>query len=308
MAEKKKGRLKRALLFAGVGLVGFLALAFGGIYFASESKINAIIDFEATAVAIPEGDAAAIERGKYLVNHVMGCAHSDCHRADLGGGTLIDAQPMGMIYAPNITAGKGGVTSDYEPVDWVRILRHGLKKDGRRAILMPSEDYWTFDDADIGAVVAYVKSVPPVDRENRPHAPGPVARMLIATGEVKFAHDKIAHDSQRPTAKPGPTREWGEVMAGTCIGCHGEGFSGGKIPGGDPSWPEARNITPSQADGIGSWDYAAFSKAMREGKRPDGTELNPLMPWQAYAGMDEDDVRALWEYLRTVPATPAGGR
>jgi mono/diheme cytochrome c family protein len=307
MAEKKKGRLKRALLFTGVGFVGFVALAYGGVYFGSQSKLNAQVEQAVHLVEIPDSNAA-VERGKYLVDHVMGCSHSDCHRADLGGGTVIDAPPMGMLYAPNITTGKGSVIKDFEPIDFVRIIRHGIKKDGRRAVVMPSEDYWNFPDSDIGAVIAYVKSMPPVDRETRDHEPGFLARALLLTGEIKFAHEKIDHSAERPMAQPGPTKEWGAVLIGTCIGCHGEGLSGGKIPGGDPEWPESRNITPDEATGIGKWDYATFTKALREGTRPDGTKLNPLMPWQAYKGMEEDDVRAVWEYLRSVPAKPAGGR
>lgn len=304
---RKKGKLKKILLFTGGGLVVFLALAFGSIYFASESKLKAQIEFSATAISIPEGDADAIERGKYVVDHIMGCSHSDCHRMDLGGGAVMDAQPMGRIYAPNITTGEGSLVKDYTPLDWVRIIRHGLTKDNRRALIMPSEDYWTFSDADVGAAIAYVKSVAPVDRETHGHSLGPVSRMLIATGEIQFAHDKINHSSRRPTAEPGPTAEWGAVLIGACIGCHGEGLSGGKIPGTDPAWPPARNITPHET-GIKEFSFEDFSRVMREGKRPDGTELHAAMPWRAYAGMQDNDIRALWEHLKTVPPRSEGNR
>jgi mono/diheme cytochrome c family protein len=173
---------------------------------------------------------------------------------------------------------------------------------------MPSEDYWNFSDADIAAVIAYAKSVPPVDRETLPHAPGPVGRLVVATGELQFAYDKIDHEADRPKAVRGPTKEWGAVLIGTCSGCHGPGLSGGQIPGTDPSWPEARNITPDEASGIGKWSFRDFETAIRTGNRPDGTMLSEVMPWRAYAGMEPDDIKALWEHLRTVPAKPAGGR
>lgn len=199
------------------------------------------------------------------------------------------------------------MTVDYTSKDWFRILRHGVKKDGKRALVMPSEDYVQFSDDELASVIAYVKSMPPVDRESLPHSLGPIG-LLVAATEPVFAFDKIDHSQKPEAVKRGPTKEWGKVLAGTCSGCHGAGFSGGKIPGTDPSWPMARNITPDEATGIGKWKFEDFEKAMRTGQRPDGTALSDVMPWKMYKGMDEDDVEALWEYLRTVPAKPAGGR
>jgi mono/diheme cytochrome c family protein len=306
-AAKKGGRLKKLVLLGFVGLFGVLALAFGGVYFASSSAMAETFSVEVATVTLRD-DADTLERGKYLVDHVMGCNHSDCHRSDFGGGALLDAFPMGLIYAPNLTTGSGSKVKDYTTEDWLRVLRHGLKRDGTRALIMPSEDYCSFPDSDIAAVISYIKSQPPVDRESPDCAPGPLARALIAAGEIKFAYDKIDHKAERKKAEPGPTKEWGEVMAGACIGCHGEGFSGGKIPGTDPDWPAARNISPDEATGIGKWTFDDFQRALREGKRPDGSAISEVMPWKAYAGMTDDDIKALWEYLRTVPPKAEGGR
>ena len=309
MADKKKkmGLIKKLVLFGGVGFVGLVAVAFVGLYFASSSALAQDQSLEVEAIEIPEGDSDAIERGKYLVDHVMGCAHSDCHRADMGGGAVIDEQPIGRVYAPNLTAGKGSATANYDSKDWVRVIRHGLKKDGKRALIMPSEDFWVYPDSDIGAAVAYIKSLPAVDRENPGHSLGPIGMLIVATEPV-FAWDKIDHSKERPKAEPGPTKEWGEVLAGSCRGCHGETLSGGKIPGGDPSWPESRNITPDEATGIGKWEFADFEKAFRHGERPDGTKLHEAMPYRMFEGMKDDDVEALWKYLKTVQPKPAGGR
>lgn len=309
MAEKKKkmGLIKRLVLLGFVGFVGLIVLGYGGLYFASTGALAQTHELEVAAIEIPEGDEDAIERGDYLVNSVMGCAHSDCHRADLGGGDVMNAFPVGLVYAPNITGGEGSVVKDYKSEDWVRILRHGLKPDGTRALIMPSEDYWGFSDSDIGAVIAYIKSVAPVNRESKEHTLGPIG-MLIAATEPVYAWDKIDHKAERPKAEPGPTKEWGQVMAGTCTGCHGHTFSGGLIPGADPSWPEARNITPDEATGIGKWEFEDFKKAVTEGLRPDGTQLHKAMPYEIYKTMDPDDIEALWKYLQTVPAKPAGGR
>ncbi|MCB9932544.1 MAG: c-type cytochrome [Planctomycetes bacterium] len=305
--KKKKGFIKRIALFGGAGLFGLLALTFVGLYIGSSSALGETYEVETYAIEIPEGDDEAIARGKYLVNHVMGCNHSECHRADFGGGAVMDAQPIGRVYAPNLTQGEGSVTKDYKPEDWVRILRHGIKRDNTRALIMPSEDYYLFPDEDLAAAVAYIKSQPAVNRENEGHSLGPIG-MLLTMSEPVFAYDKIDHKAERPKAERGPTKEWGKVMIGACTGCHGATLSGGKIPGGDPSWPASRNLTPDKETGIGNWSFDDFKKALTTGVRPDGSQLQEMMPWKAYAGMDPDDIKALWEYLQTVPAKPAGNR
>src|SRR5688572_11513416 len=108
MADKKKKSLfKRLFVYGGLGFVGLLAVGFAGLYFASESALAEKRELEVAAIEIPVDDSAALERGKYLVDHVMGCGHSDCHRSDFGGGAVMDAFPVGRVYAPNITMGEG---------------------------------------------------------------------------------------------------------------------------------------------------------------------------------------------------------
>lgn len=92
------------------------------------------------------------------------------------------------------------------------------------------------------------------------------------------------------------------------MGCHGPTLSGGPIPGAPPDWPPARNITPDEATGIGGWTEADFVRAMREGKRPDGSSIAEVMPWRAYAAMRDDDLKALWLFLRAAAPKSFGGR
>jgi mono/diheme cytochrome c family protein len=250
-------------------------------------------------------DPAAIERGQYLVDHVIGCKL--CHAPDFAGMAPVDNAMLGRLWAPNLTAGSGSVTRDLAPVDWVRAIRHGVAPDGHRLILMPSEDLANFSDADIAAIIAYVKSMPAVDRANGGIRVGPLGRVLLATGQIQFAFNKIDHAKARPVAAPGPTAEYGKLLAGTCSGCHGPGFSGGPIPGGDSSWPPARNLTPDES-GLKGWTFEQFSNAFRHGQRPDGTTLSTVMPWQGFAGMTDDDAKALWAFLQSVPPKALGGR
>lgn len=256
-------------------------------------------------IPIPTGDASAVARGKYLVDHVVGCTF--CHGADFGGSAPVDDPMIGTLFAPNLTMGRGSVTRDFRVSDWLRAIRHGVAPDGRRLFLMPSRDFVNFSDGDVGAIVAYIESMPPVDRENRGIRLGPIGRALVVTHQMKFAFDEIDHLAPRPAAAPGVTAEWGRVLSGTCSGCHGPTYSGGKIPGGDPAWPPARNLTPDET-GLKGWTFEQFSNAFRHGVRPDGTTLSTVMPWQQLAGMSDDDARALWAFLQTLPPKPFGNR
>ena len=92
---------------------------------------------------------------------------------------------------------------------------------------------------------------------------------------------------------------------GGCTGCHGPTLSGGHIPGTPPSWKPASNLTPR---GIGSWTEADFTRALREGVRPNGTPIDTLMPWRLTRQMSDDEIRGLYAFLKTVPAKEFGGR
>jgi hypothetical protein len=91
-----------------------------------------------------------------------------------------------------------------------------------------------------------------------------------------------------------------------CIGCHGAGLSGGKIPGGPPDWPAAANLTPGEGSALVRYkDADQFVAMMRSGRRPDGTVIQ-VMPFESIAKMDDVDLPALYAFLKTVPPKPAG--
>lgn len=175
---------------------------------------------------------------------------------------------------------------------------------------MPSYEYVYLTDADLAALVAYLRSLPPVDRTLPESQIGPMARLLYVAGrlDVLVPAAMIDHEVTRPAdVIPGPTVEYGAYLSvvGGCSGCHGPGLSGGRIPGTPPDFPPATNITPA---GIGSWTEEDFFVALREGRRPDGSTIDPRMPWAYTAQMTDDEIRALWLYLRTVPPRETGSR
>jgi mono/diheme cytochrome c family protein len=245
-----------------------------------------------------------VERGRHLVTARYACV--ECHGDNFGGGTMIDAFPIGRLLGPNLTAGRGSRTIGYTPADWDRIVRHGVLPDGRPAV-MPSTDFVRMSDQELSDVVAYIRSFPPVDNDVPRPTFGPVGKVLIATGQMKASAGEIAHDQPHAELPPAAaaTTEFGQHVAGVCTGCHRPDFSGGPIVGGDPSWPPARNLTSDPA-ALGPWTEEQFVRALREGVRPDGTPLGPpmsaIMPFAQR--MTDVELQALWLYLRSLPPVP----
>src|SRR5690606_30225998 len=116
--------------------------------------------------------SATIARGAHLASALGKCA--DCHGDGLGGNVMVDDPALGRLSAPNLTRGRGGVTADFAMADWDRAIRHGVRPDGTGLVVMPSEDYAALTDADLAALVGYLRQLPPVDRE----VPPSVIRML----------------------------------------------------------------------------------------------------------------------------------
>jgi mono/diheme cytochrome c family protein len=317
--------MRTAIKVAGALVVLLIVLATGTYLWASSttSRILArtydthVVDFpipypleeqEILALGLSEEASAqlamerAIERGRHLVEARYACG--ECHGADYGGGTMIDAFPIGTLLGPNLTQGAGSRTLRYRPADWDRIVRHGILPDGRAAA-MPSEDFRLMSDQELSDVIAYIRSKPPVDRTMAPPKLGPLGKFLVARGEIKLSATLIEeHDTPHAAFPPAeePSVEFGRHLAATCTGCHGLDFSGGPIAGGDPSWAPARNLTPHAA-ALGSWTYPDFVKAMREGTRPDGAQLqapmNMITPFAER--MKEVELEAIWTYLRSLP-------
>jgi cytochrome c553 len=262
------------------------------------------------ASAVPDADRArvaterAVERGRHLLQSRYACAA--CHGESFGGGTMIDAPVMGRILGPNLTRGRGGKTASYRAADWDRIVRHGVLPDGRPAA-MPSEDFQLMSDQELSDIVVYITSLPPVDHEAAAPTWGPIGKLLIATGRLPMAAERVpGRGDAHPVAPPptGASVELGRHIAGTCMGCHRENYAGGPILAGDPSWPPARNLTP-HAEGLSTWTYDRFVNAMRNGMRPDGTALKiPMTFVTPYAKKVTDvEMQALWMFMRSLPPT-----
>jgi mono/diheme cytochrome c family protein len=248
-----------------------------------------------------------LEHGEYLFK-TRGCA--DCHGPDGAGHVVIDDKGSGFfVRAPNITTGGSSPTRTYTDVDWVRTLRHGVKPSGQPLLIMPSEDYARMADVDVGAIVAYVRSLPA-----SPGAAGlsvfplPIKAAYLF-GAIKDSAEKIDHHAPPPAVVPDDPLARGQYIAQSCTGCHGSHFSGGKIPGAPPSWPAAANLTGAPDSAMSHYTTAEqFKSMLRTGKRPDGSAVSTVMPLKALAYMNDAEVDTLFAFLKTVEPRPFGQR
>ncbi|HJT96685.1 MAG TPA: c-type cytochrome [Rhodanobacteraceae bacterium] len=296
-------RMLKRILFAIVALVLAIALF---VYARSELALHATWTVDEPALALPD-DADALARGEHLAV-TRGC--TDCHAKDFGGRTVMESPPIGRMSGPNLTHGKGGLSPGFSDRDFERAIRHGLKPDGRALLFMPTRDFAGLSNADTAALIAYLEKQPPVDRENAPSYIGPIGRALFAFGQLPMLEARLVdqHAAHPAAIVPAATAEYGRYVAESCTGCHGMHFSGGAIPGVPPDFPKPANITPDVATGIGKWTKDDFYRVFREGKKPDGSPIDPFMPWQAMGRFTDTELDALWAYLRGVPARPYGER
>ncbi|MDB4950766.1 MAG: cytochrome c class [Gemmatimonadetes bacterium] len=301
-------RWLRRLGYAAGGLFGLVLVAAIAVYAASELRIRRTYGIAGQKLAL-RSDPATLARGKHLATSIGKCV--DCHGADLGGKAFIDAPPIGVVFASNLTAGRGGALARYTDTQLEAAIRHGVRYDHRPLKAMPSDEFYNLSDGDVAAIIGYLRTVPPVDREIPAARVGPIGRLLYLKGDLPLLPAE-AMDHARPRTVPpqAPTREYGRYLSSVsgCSGCHGEHLSGGPIPGVPPEWPAARNLTPNPVTGIGGWTEADFVRALRTGTRPDGTRINEVMPWKLAGQMTDDEMHAIWLYLRSVPARPFGGR
>jgi len=270
-----------------------------------------------------------VARGGYIVNQVAACGA--CHtphvngsfiegeRADayLAGGMRIDDDTFGLhVAVPNITqdaqTGIGGWTDD----QIARAVRDGVRADDQ--LLMPPMPFGSFgrmSDDDTRAVVAYLRTVPPVKN------PVDRAQNHFSFG-VRFAkrmgfihHKPAAH----VTAPPRTDRvKYGEYLAhgiAICHDCHsltgrgpsdGNLFAGSDDPMEDPSWGKVypRNLTTDRDTGLGNYTAEQIKQALRAGRRLDGKTMAPPMSGFVphFSGMTDDDLDAIIAYLQAIPA------
>ncbi|SDL04167.1 hypothetical protein SAMN05421823_104218 [Catalinimonas alkaloidigena] len=294
MAIRTSTVLRWGLILVG-GLLGVILIVAISVYVIAQNKLKHRYEIADVATPALPRDAASLAHGKHI-SVIRGC--QECHGTDLGGNVMIDDPALGRLLAPNITKGAGGIVQQYTPADWVRTLRHGVSKDGRPLILMPSEEFTELGAHDLTSLIAYLESVPPVNRKLPDTDLGPVGYALVAFNKLPVPAAIIDHKAPIP---PDPvtqvSAEFGKYLAISCSGCHKPDFKGGDptIPGS----PQTADLTST--GNLGTWTEAQFIQTLRTGKTPEGRELaNEYMPWKMVANYNDDELKSLYLYFRSL--------
>lgn len=291
---------------AGLAALAATGLAAGAWLGDRKAARQVVLPAAPQAALVVPTDAAALARGRYLYAS-RGCV--DCHGADGAGRRFID-DPGGLqVKAPNISPGPGSVVAGYSAEDWARTVRHGVKPDGRPVFIMPSEDYAGWTDADMGALVAHMRQMPPVAGSAMQATVPPLVKALYAAGMLRDAAEKIDHQAPRPATVPADgSPAHGAYVAAMCQGCHGPQLAGGKVPGAPPDWPAAANLTPGSRSGMAAYGSAEqFIAMLRSGRRPDGSAVSPVMPFGSLRELSDLDAQALYDHLKRLPPVAFGG-
>jgi mono/diheme cytochrome c family protein len=297
--------MKRVLKWIGLvlaGLVGLVLLTAVILHFVGLSRLNNAPVVATKPVAVPT-DAAAVARGEHLVSVVSACHF--CHGENLGGQVFFDGELGSYVFAANLTAGAGGVGATFSDADWERAIRHGVGGDGRVLVIMPSNFYQHYSDADLGALIAYLKSVPPVDNDlgvRRVGFPGSVLGGTIGFNDFTRINGIDHANVGANSPAEGATADYGQylVSIAMCGECHAANLAGITGTEGPPPGP---NLTPG-GDLVG-WDEAGFITTIRTGKTPNGRSLDSeMMPWPTFGQMSDTELQAIWAYLQALPALP----
>ncbi|MDL1948678.1 cytochrome c [Acidobacteria bacterium ACD] len=293
--------MKTVLKWLGILLVVLVViglLAGAGLFFTTNSDINKTYDVAVAPITLPT-DAASIEEGARIAT-IRGC--NGCHTPDFGGGTFLNDPMLGVIETANITPGEGSAVSGYTVEDWDRAVRHGINPEGKSLMIMPSYEFAGLSDEQFGQLIAYMQTVPAVDREHPDPKVGLLGRVLLATGQLPLLPAALVDQTAKAPVSVAPTAsvEYGAYLSTACIGCHKPDFSGGPSPDAAPGDPPAANLTP--AGPLSKWTMEEFKTVLRTGVSPEGRTLDPeVMPWMMTQHFTDTEIEALWLYLQSIP-------
>jgi mono/diheme cytochrome c family protein len=309
--------MKKFLKILGLlSIVAVVVLASGYIYLqVAFPKVSPAADVKVDMS--PE----KIERGKYLANGFAGCI--DCHSTrdyskfsgplvpgTEGMGGFDYGEGAGYIPASNITPDKETGIGNWSDGEIFRAITAGVDKDGKMlAPMMPYPVFSTLDKEDLYAIIAYIRTLPPIKNK-------------VAEKKLNFPLNLIFRtlpkdpDSFGKLPEPNDKVKLGEYYAKACRHCHSPGdkgeyfpdklFSGGvAFPMPDGKLITSSNITPDKATGIGTWTRELFIEKFKMFRNTENIDIakygyNTPMPWNIFANvLKDEDLEAVYEYLMT---------
>ena len=275
-------------------LVLLLVAGVGFVYARSEWLYRRRWSIRATEIGVPT-DSVTVALGLRLAT-LRGC--NRCHGARLQGRVYDDVPHVVRLVAPNLAR----LARDYSVVDLERSIRHGVKPNGRSVLSMPADVFFYLNDADLGAIIAFLRSVTPAT-DILPATEIRVRgrmRMVLGTFRPAIA-GLIDHSGARlPIPHPGDSVALGNYLVHTtCAGCHGADLRGN---------PDPDDLSPNLAI-VAAYSRAEFTHLMRTGEPIGHRTLREMMANAAtccFSHFTDEEIDGIYAYLRSIGGNEKG--
>jgi len=301
-------KLKNAMLkWGGVIIAGLLTListtllilALVGFYKLNERFDNPIANIQVT------GTAAQIARGEQLAHMCVNC-HATDSQLPLSGTDMaakFPFPPLGTLYAPNLTP-SGNIT-DWTDGEVIRAIREGVHKNGRSLLVMPAETFRNLSDADVQALVAYLRSQPATGGPTPTNQFNLLGALFLNLFDFRTAQQPVGSVTAPQPGTPEYCKYMVDVLG--CRYCHGDQLQG-KLDNGQPGPPPGPNLTLI----VPQWTEEQFMTFFNTGELPGGKTVpiltlpsgfsEPRMPWpMVRAATTDDELKAMYMYLHSLP-------
>jgi mono/diheme cytochrome c family protein len=278
-------RIRRWLVRILGGLAALMALLVIGIYIGSEIVLRRTFQAPSVPITVP-ADSGSIRYGERLAR-VRGCL-GGCHGERLQGKVFFDEPGVARLVAPSLTA----AVARYSNPELARIIRHGVRPNGRGVFGMPAATFTAMSDEDLGAILAFLRQAPADSGLAPSLRVGPLGRLGLVLGQYRSEATAIQHDSAAPPAQTPrePPIQYGRYLArSVCAECHGTDLRG-SVP---DKVPDLRIVRGYSAE--------AFTTLLRTGVPLDGRNLR-LMGETArkrFQHLTAAEVEALYAYLHS---------
>lgn len=284
------------------GLLSLLVLAVFGLVIFEQFNFKAVQANRPLYPIQADMSPSGLARGKYLVENVMGCTgacHSPTGKSPFIG-QMDDANlgPAEIYFnVPNLTPDQETGLGSWSDAEIARAIREGVDRDGRSMVIMPSYNYHILSDADMAAILGYLRNLPPTRNAIKPIGGNALGKVILASG-VLIPPSLGTPITASQTTPPSGSPEYGAYLVSIagCRDCHQANLGGGSEPGGEMPAP---NLT--MGGDLAGWSSTDFLAAMHTGERPDGTYVSTNMPYKEYGRMDDEDLLAIFKYIQSVP-------
>ena len=287
---------RAAVKWGGTALAGLLTvvmLLVTGVLARGLAILYLPRNFPVPQVQAPSSPEA-LARGEHLALVACAVCHSPNGALPLTGGSgNLGAEiglPLGTIWPPNLTP--GGAVNNWSDGEILRAIRQGTHPNGR-PLAMPAQRLQHLSDEDALAIIAYLRSQPPVERSTPPTRPSLLLALFLGAGLFNIDVDPLTAPVVAPPKAE--TAEYGAYIISflDCRDCHGENLDG-RPSGPVPPGPDLRVVQ--------GWTQAQFISTLRTGMDPSGHELQPPMPWKQYGQLDDVELAAVYAYLKSLAA------